>query len=119
MFFGVTWSLYLTNRPLNVVGLIGLIMLAGIVVNNAGVLVDYIETLRNGDGSQVRRVDGRSHQTASGVDDHLTTILGMFPLALGSVKARNWKRPWLSGHRWDFLHSLNLGGHPGALYANG
>ncbi|HHU51999.1 MAG TPA: efflux RND transporter permease subunit [Firmicutes bacterium] len=84
MFFGVTWSLYLTNRPLNVVGLIGLIMLAGIVVNNAIVLVDYIETLRN------RGMDRRSAVLMAGptrlrpvLMTTLTTILGMFPLALG------------------------------------
>ena len=43
---GVFAMLLLTGQTISVVVLIGLIMLAGIVVNNAIVLIDYINTLR-------------------------------------------------------------------------
>ena len=39
-------GLLVTGRTFNVVTFIGVIMLAGIVVNNAIILVDYINTLR-------------------------------------------------------------------------
>ena len=41
---GVVVALYWAQVPISVVVFIGLIMLAGIVVNNAIVLVDYINT---------------------------------------------------------------------------
>lgn len=94
MFFGVTWSLFITNRPLNVVGLVGMIMLAGIVVNNAIVLVDYIETLRS------RGMDRRSAVMKAGptrlrpvMMTTLTTILGMLPLASGIGEGAEMEAP--------------------------
>lgn len=84
MLFGITWSLYLTGRSLNVAGFIGVIMLAGIVVNNAIVLVDYIETLRTR-GMERREAVMKAGPTRLRpvLMTSLTTILGMFPLALG------------------------------------
>jgi hydrophobic/amphiphilic exporter-1 (mainly G- bacteria), HAE1 family len=46
-FTGAFIGLFITGRPLSVPALIGMIMLAGIVVNNAIVLVDYINQLRD------------------------------------------------------------------------
>jgi HAE1 family hydrophobic/amphiphilic exporter-1 len=83
-FVGVVLALVITGRTLNVPAFIGVIMLAGIVVNNAIVLVDYINKLR-GRGYSTRE----AILTAGPVRlrpilmTTLTTILGMFPLALG------------------------------------
>ncbi|MBE2216263.1 MAG: efflux RND transporter permease subunit [Opitutaceae bacterium] len=81
---GVVLVLWVAKIPLSIIVFIGLIMLAGIVVNNAIVLIDFINTLR-----------------ASGVELHeavrqagtarlrpilmttLTTVLGLLPMALG------------------------------------
>lgn len=82
--FGVTWSLWLTGRALNVSGFIGVIMLAGIVVNNAIVLVDYIETLRSRGMSRLDAVlKAGPTRLRPVLMTTLTTVLGMFPLALG------------------------------------
>ncbi len=43
---GVVWAFYLTHTTLNLMSFIGIIMLIGIVVNNAIVLVDYTNILR-------------------------------------------------------------------------
>ena len=43
---GSVWGLYVTGTTINSVALIGLIMLAGIVVNNAIVLIDAINQAR-------------------------------------------------------------------------
>ena len=82
--FGVSWSLFLTGHTLNVTSIIGVIMLAGIVVNNAIVLVDYIETLRR------RGLSRREAILKAGptrlrpvLMTTLTTVLGLIPLALG------------------------------------
>ncbi len=47
---GVVGSLLLTNTSFSMQAYIGIIMLAGIVVSNAILLVDYINTLRRRDG---------------------------------------------------------------------
>ncbi|MCL6563130.1 MAG: efflux RND transporter permease subunit, partial [Firmicutes bacterium] len=45
-FVGAAWGLFLTHRTLNIDSLIGVIMLIGLVTNNAIVLVDYTNQLR-------------------------------------------------------------------------
>ena len=83
--FGVTWSLWLTGRALNVPAFIGLIMLVGIVVSNSIVLVDYINTLRS------RGMSRRDAIMKAGptrlrpvLMTATTTILAMLPLAIGA-----------------------------------
>jgi HAE1 family hydrophobic/amphiphilic exporter-1 len=51
---GVVGSLLLTNTPFSMQAYIGVIMLAGIVVSNAILLVDYANTLRRRDKMDVR-----------------------------------------------------------------
>lgn len=82
--FGVTWSLYLTNNPFNVSAFIGVIMLAGIVVNNAIVLVDYIETLRSQGLSRSEAIlKAGPTRLRPVLMTTLTTVLGLLPLAIG------------------------------------
>ena len=81
---GVILALFLTRTPFSVVTFIGVIMLAGIVVNNAIVLVDYINQLR---GRGLARDE--AILTAGPIRlrpilmTALTTILAMVPLTLG------------------------------------
>lgn len=81
---GVLWALFLTGTHLSVPAFIGIIMLAGIVVNNAIVLVDYINTLRHRGMERDQAI-----LTAGPVRlrpvlmTTLTTVLGLIPLALG------------------------------------
>jgi HAE1 family hydrophobic/amphiphilic exporter-1 len=75
----------LTGTSLNVQSLMGIIMLIGIVVNNAIVLVDYINLMRREQNLSLTEAvvqTGRLRlrpilMTTS------TTVLGMMPLALG------------------------------------
>jgi HAE1 family hydrophobic/amphiphilic exporter-1 len=82
---GVLVGLFVTQTPLSVTAFIGLIMLAGIVVNNAIVLVDYINTLRRRD--KIERTEAILMAGQSRLRPILmttvTTLLGMLPLALG------------------------------------
>ena len=82
---GVIFALLLTGTTLNMVGMLGVIMLAGIVVKNGIVLVDYINLMRDRDLelNEAIVVSGRSRlrpvlMTAA------TTILGMIPMAVSS-----------------------------------
>jgi len=82
---GVILSLVVTGRTLNVPSLIGIIMLAGIVVNNAIVLVDYINTLRRRDGMPRKEAILKAGSTRLRpiLMTTLTTVLALVPLVLG------------------------------------
>ena len=81
---GSVYGLWLTGTPLNVVVFIGLIMLCGIVVNNAIVLVDRINQLRRqGMEQQAAIVDAAKTRLRPIVMTTLTTILGLLPMAFG------------------------------------
>jgi len=81
---GVGGALWITGLTLSMPVWLGLIMLAGIVVNNAIVLVEYVEILR-GEGQSVRDaiVEAGRLRLRPILMTTLTTVVGMMPLALG------------------------------------
>lgn len=82
---GVVPTLILTGTTINIQSLMGMIMLIGIVVNNAIVLVDYINLMRREHGMEVREavvVSGRLRLRPI-LMTTLTTVLGLLPLSLG------------------------------------
>lgn len=81
---GVLIALYAGGWSLNILVLIGLIMLAGIVVNNAIVLVDYINRLRRKGHPVEEAVRKACHARLRPIlMTTTTTVLGLFPMALG------------------------------------
>lgn len=82
---GIILILLLTGTTLNVNSFIGIIMLTGIVVNNAIVLVDYINLKIREEGMTVRDaiiLGGRTRLRPI-LMTTLTTMLAMVPLAVG------------------------------------
>jgi HAE1 family hydrophobic/amphiphilic exporter-1 len=80
----VVYTLYLLQIPLSVVVFIGAILLAGIMVNNAIVLVDYINVLRKrGIGRDEAMVRAGLVRMRPILMTTLTTVLGLMPMALG------------------------------------
>lgn len=82
---GVVPTLLLTGTSLNVQSLMGIVMLVGIVVNNAIVLVDYINLMRREEGLDVAAAVVRSGRMRLRpiLMTTCTTVLGMLPLAIG------------------------------------
>ncbi len=82
---GVIFSLLISGRTFNVPAFIGVIMLAGIVVNNAIVMVDYINTLRRRDGLSRKEAILKAGPTRLRpiLMTTLTTVLALVPLVLG------------------------------------
>ncbi|MBN1351196.1 efflux RND transporter permease subunit [candidate division KSB1 bacterium] len=81
---GVIFILWMLNIPLSVIVFIGLIMLVGIVVNNAIVLVDYINHLRKTGLSKYDAIiEGGKIRLRPILMTTMTTVLGLFPMALG------------------------------------
>ena len=81
---GVVLALLITRKAVSVPAFIGVIVLAGIVVNNAIVLVDYINALRaRGLGMREAVLTAGPVRLRPILMTTLTTVLGLIPLALG------------------------------------
>jgi multidrug efflux pump subunit AcrB len=81
---GVLLGLILTRTPFNLFTFIGIIALAGIVVNNNIVLVDYIMQLRGrGMNKQEAIIEGGATRLRPVLLTALTTVLGLVPLTFG------------------------------------
>lgn len=81
---GVVYVLFLLRIPMSVVVFIGVILLGGIMVNNAIVLVDYVNTLRGrGMGREEALVQAGRVRLRPIMMTTATTVLGLLPMALG------------------------------------
>ena len=89
-FLGVFWTLYLTDTNYEFLAVIGTVILIGVVVNNAIVLIDYINHLRRDEGMKKMAAVLKAGElrfrpilmTTS------TTVLGLMPMALGIFNLR-------------------------------
>ena len=82
---GVVLSLLLTGTSFSMQAYIGIIMLAGIVVSNAILLVDYINTLRRRDKMPLREaveLGGRTRLRPI-LMTSIAHMLGLVPMAIG------------------------------------
>lgn len=81
---GAVWALLLTGTTVNVVAYIGLIMLAGIVVNQSIVLIDAVNQARDrGLSRHAAIIEAGRVRLRPILITKLTTILGLLPMALG------------------------------------
>ncbi|HSC26404.1 MAG TPA: efflux RND transporter permease subunit [Vicinamibacterales bacterium] len=82
---GVVLALKLTGTTFSLQAYIGVIMLAGIVVSNAILLVDYTNVLRRRDGVPLRQAVEQAGRTRLRpiLMTTTTTILGLVPMSLG------------------------------------
>ncbi len=84
-FLGVYWILWLTGTPWDVMAGVGLIILVGIVVNNAIVLVDRVNVLiRQAKNREEALIEAGMVRLRPIVMTALTTIGGLIPMAIGS-----------------------------------
>ena len=81
---GVTWIHLLTGRDLDFLGLVGLIILIGVVVNNGIVLLDSANRLRAAGMERIEALlEAADRRFRPIMMTALTTICGMVPLLLG------------------------------------
>ncbi len=85
-FFGVWWILWLTGTQFGIMAGVGVVILIGVVVNNAILLVDRVNTIRQEgvprDEALARASRDRLRPIAMTA---LTTIFGLIPMAIGSA----------------------------------
>ena len=93
-FSGVALALTLTGTPMSMTTYIGCILLIGVVVNNAIVLIDYINILRaRGERLREAIINSGRQRLRPVLITTLTTILGMLPMALSHGEGSETWRP--------------------------
>jgi HAE1 family hydrophobic/amphiphilic exporter-1 len=91
---GVVWALALSGRSINIVAMIGAVMLAGIVVNNAIVLVDAVNQRRRaGLEKSEALIAAGSDRLRPILMTSATTILGLLPMAMGLGEGAELRAP--------------------------
>ncbi|OLD65934.1 MAG: hypothetical protein AUI47_01065 [Acidobacteria bacterium 13_1_40CM_2_68_5] len=91
---GAVLALVLTGHSVNVVGMIGAVMLAGIVVKNAIVLIDAVNMLRSeGMSREDALVEAGLRRMRPILMTTATTILGLLPMAVGLGEGAELRAP--------------------------
>jgi len=91
---GVIIGLFLTQRELSVMSGMGVVMLIGIVLNNATLYIDRTNQLRGkGYGVEESLIEAGKNRIRPIFMTSLTTAGGMLPLALATGSAGNYQAP--------------------------
>lgn len=92
-FVGVIWALFLSGQTISVVVFIGGIILAGIVVNDAIVLVDFVNQLRRSGLTRREAIlQAGPARLRPIIMTTATTVFGLVPLALSSGDGSEMRR---------------------------
>ena len=104
---GVASGLIILELPLSMPMWLGIIMLTGIVVNNAIVLVEYIEQERTrGNSVDAAIIAAGSLRLRPILMTTLTTVVGMMPLALGVGEGAEMLQPHAMAIVWGLSFSM-------------
>ncbi|MCX8083192.1 MAG: efflux RND transporter permease subunit, partial [bacterium] len=92
---GVIAGLLIFRSTLNIGSFLGIILMAGVVVNNGIVLVDYVNLLRRQKNKNVRTalVEGCTTKLRAITLTTLTTVFGMFPMAISRSQGSEFRSP--------------------------
>jgi HAE1 family hydrophobic/amphiphilic exporter-1 len=91
---GVVLGLMIAGRTISLPALIGVILLAGIAVNNGIVMIDYINQLRRrGVEGRQAVIDGAVTRLRAVLLTALTTVLGMLPMAISTSEGAEFRAP--------------------------
>lgn len=86
-FLGVYWMLYFTGTPYDNMAKIGVVILVGVVVNNAIVLVDMANRLRAAGKPRLEALmEAGRHRLRPILMTTLCTVTGLIPMAVGNSK---------------------------------
>ncbi|MCU0534650.1 MAG: efflux RND transporter permease subunit [Hydrococcus sp. Prado102] len=92
---GGIWGLYATQTAIGATVIVGAVLLVGIVVNNAIIMVELANQIRDRDGATRRSamLQAAPQRLRPVLMTTITTVLGMFPLALGLGQGGEFLQP--------------------------
>jgi HAE1 family hydrophobic/amphiphilic exporter-1 len=91
---GAVWALFITGKTINIISIIGMVVLAGIVVNDAIVKIDYTNQLRRR-GFALRKaiLEASRVRLRPILMTTVTTAFGLFPMSLGIGRGSELQQP--------------------------
>ncbi|MFP4164847.1 MAG: efflux RND transporter permease subunit [Chitinispirillaceae bacterium] len=93
-FIGIVAGLFILGHPLSVPAFMGVIILAGIVVNNGIVMVSYVNQLRErGMEKRDALIEAAGVRLRPILITSLTTIIGVLPMALSTSQGSEMQSP--------------------------
>ncbi len=108
-FIGVIVGFFISGQPMGMFSTIGIIALAGIVVNDSLILIDFINRERSRGAG---RVESILHAGAARLRPILltsiTTILGLLPMSLGLFGVDEYLKPMAMAIAWGLTFSTML-----------
>ncbi|MGF1536758.1 MAG: efflux RND transporter permease subunit [Elainellaceae cyanobacterium] len=92
---GGIWGLFFTQTAVGATVIVGAVLLVGIVVNNAIILVELANQIRDRDsvGTAVAMLNAAPQRLRPILMTTVTTVLGLFPLALGIGEGSEFLQP--------------------------
>ena len=92
---GGIFGLYITQTAIGATVIVGAVLLVGIVVNNAIIMVELANQIREGEGvdRQTAILRAAPQRLRPILMTTITTVLGMFPLALGIGEGSEFLQP--------------------------
>ncbi|MBD2463971.1 efflux RND transporter permease subunit [Oscillatoria sp. FACHB-1407] len=92
---GGIWGLFLTQTAIGATVIVGAVLLVGIVVNNAILMVELANQIRERDGvdRRIAMLQAAPQRLRPILMTTITTVVGMFPLALGSGQGGEFLQP--------------------------
>ena len=91
---GTVLTFFLLGRTINIMAIIGIIMLAGIAVNNSIILVDRINQLmQNGVDRKTAIIQAGQQRIRPILMTSLTTVLALLPLTIGFGESASLRSP--------------------------
>jgi len=91
---GVVFGLLIAGQSISLPALIGVILLAGIAVNNGIVMIDYMNQLRQrGVDKHKAIIEGAVTRLRAVLLTALTTVLGMLPMAISRSEGSAFRSP--------------------------
>ena len=106
---GVIIGFYVLNEPLGMFSIIGAIALAGIVVNDSLILIEFINRKREeGLGELESIVVASSMRLRPIILTTVTTVLGLMPIALGLFGVDQFLKPMAIAIAWGLFFATGL-----------
>jgi multidrug efflux pump subunit AcrB len=92
---GGIWGLFLTQTAIGATVIVGAVLLVGIVVNNAIIMVELANQIRERDGidRRIAILQAAPQRLRPVLMTTITTVVGMFPLALGMGQGGEFLQP--------------------------
>jgi len=91
---GAIWALFITSQTLNVISAIGIVVLGGIVVNDAIVKIDYTNQLRRrGFPLKEAILEASRVRLRPILMTTVTTVFGLIPMSLGLGRGSELQQP--------------------------